>query len=142
MVSFIPVVNILGCVVSKTVRQFMKAHRRRSVPITIENWNHHFFRPRKMEVVLTQGVWKLGNQSSRTPRALQHIYGCHQTAKRDSHLIQWDGLTEKQLRKERRHERREARREHRRVHHSHHHDHGPRIGHDGAYRLWVLPYTD
>jgi len=58
----IPIVNILpilNSLVEHAIRQHLK--RRKAAPVSklIETWNHHFFHPRKMEVVLMHGQVRL-----------------------------------------------------------------------------------
>jgi len=56
IISIIPIVNSLA---SYGIRKFMKSRKASSVLKVIDIWNHHFFRPRKLEVILTKGPIKL-----------------------------------------------------------------------------------
>ncbi|KAF8157000.1 hypothetical protein B0H34DRAFT_635159, partial [Crassisporium funariophilum] len=56
IVSILPVVNLI---VSYGVQKLMKSRKRSKVTATVDDWNHHFFEPRKMQVVLMKGQIKL-----------------------------------------------------------------------------------
>jgi len=58
----VPVVNllpVLGRLVKYAIRQHIKRRKTGPVGNLIERWNHHFFHPRGMEVVLMQGQDRL-----------------------------------------------------------------------------------
>ncbi|EDR02041.1 uncharacterized protein LACBIDRAFT_310263 [Laccaria bicolor S238N-H82] len=56
IISIIPIVNSLS---AYGIRKYMKGRKESSVVKVIDFWNHHFFRPRKLEVILTKGPIKL-----------------------------------------------------------------------------------
>lgn len=60
--SHLPIISIIPIVNSLTaygIRKYMKGRKESSVLKVIDVWNHHFFRPRKLEVILTKGPIKL-----------------------------------------------------------------------------------
>lgn len=69
IISMIPIVNSLT---SYGIRKYMKGRKESSVLKVVDIWNHHFFRPRKLEVILTKGPIKLSGTHDR-PIADLHI---------------------------------------------------------------------
>ncbi|EKM75807.1 hypothetical protein AGABI1DRAFT_63984, partial [Agaricus bisporus var. burnettii JB137-S8] len=60
--SQLPIVSILpivGSLSTHVIRQQMKKGKSKEVAKVIDNWNHHFFNPRQMEVVLMHGATKV-----------------------------------------------------------------------------------
>ncbi|KXN85580.1 Salicylaldehyde dehydrogenase [Leucoagaricus sp. SymC.cos] len=56
IVSMLPIV---GSVSTHIIRQQMKKGKHKDVANVINTWNHHFFHPRHIEIVLMQGVARL-----------------------------------------------------------------------------------
>jgi len=56
IVSIVPIINDLSAM---GVQKIMKNRKVHKVAKLIDTWNHHFFEPRKMRVVLMKGETKL-----------------------------------------------------------------------------------
>ncbi|CAA7268431.1 unnamed protein product [Cyclocybe aegerita] len=52
VISWVPFVNRAS---AHGVQQFMKSHKGQAVMQVFQKWNHHFFEPRKMQVILMKG---------------------------------------------------------------------------------------
>jgi len=60
--SYLPIVSnipIIGCLSAAGVQLIMKHRKVHKVTKLIDTWNHHFFEPRKLRVVLMKGDAKL-----------------------------------------------------------------------------------
>ncbi|KAF9003387.1 hypothetical protein BDQ17DRAFT_1356127 [Cyathus striatus] len=56
ILNLIPVVNMI---ISHGIRTYFKSQKTASVIQVIDIWNHHYFRPRKLEILLLRGVTKM-----------------------------------------------------------------------------------
>ncbi|KAJ7469295.1 hypothetical protein B0H11DRAFT_1868568 [Mycena galericulata] len=73
IVSALPLINI---VVGSAIRHHLRRQKPRLVSLLVDKWNHHFFHPRGIEVILMRGQNKLSGQSDQpvpslyTPRTV------------------------------------------------------------------------
>ncbi|KAJ7237522.1 hypothetical protein B0H12DRAFT_1190542 [Mycena haematopus] len=73
VLSAIPLVNLA---VAMAITHHIKRKKPRLVSLLVDKWNHHFFHPRNLEVILMRGQTKLSGQSDQpvanlyTPRTV------------------------------------------------------------------------
>ncbi|KAJ7093818.1 hypothetical protein B0H15DRAFT_947157 [Mycena belliarum] len=73
ILSALPLINVA---VASAITHHIKRKKPRLVSLLVDKWNHHFFHPRGMEVILMRGQTKLSGQSDQpvaqlyTPRTV------------------------------------------------------------------------
>ncbi|KAF7317436.1 hypothetical protein HMN09_00480300 [Mycena chlorophos] len=60
IVCIIPFVNVL---VATAIKHHMRSKKPEFVGLLVDKWNHHFFHPRSLEVILMRGQTRLSGQS-------------------------------------------------------------------------------
>ncbi|KAL1743971.1 hypothetical protein HDZ31DRAFT_39735 [Schizophyllum fasciatum] len=68
LISLIPVVNII---VREGIKTLMKSRKVHPVCRLIHLWNHHYFNPRRMEVILMQGNARVDQERAPLPKAYE-----------------------------------------------------------------------
>jgi hypothetical protein len=68
VVSAIPLVNLA---VAAAITHHIRRKKPRLVSLLVDKWNHHFFHPRNIEVILMKGQVKLSGQSD---QAVANLY--------------------------------------------------------------------
>ncbi|KAL0958039.1 hypothetical protein HGRIS_000215 [Hohenbuehelia grisea] len=64
IISLVPIVSWLS---SQAVKTYMKRQKVGPVADLIDGWNHYFFNPRKLDIVLMRGTEKLNNSRNMMP---------------------------------------------------------------------------
>ncbi|KAJ6556559.1 hypothetical protein DFH09DRAFT_923443 [Mycena vulgaris] len=73
ILSAVPIINLA---IAGAITHYIRRKKPRLVSLLVDKWNHHFFHPRKIEVILMRGQTKLSGQSDQpianlyTPRTI------------------------------------------------------------------------
>ncbi|KAJ7667014.1 hypothetical protein B0H17DRAFT_1089327 [Mycena rosella] len=68
ILSAVPIINLA---LASAITHHIQRKKPRLVSLLVDKWNHHFFHPRKMEVILMRGQTKLSGQSD---QPVAHLY--------------------------------------------------------------------